>query len=73
MDTVPAVVTDTGQAVLLAFTRALSDFMAFLPKLVGALLVLLIGWLISSLVEKLVARGLRMLRFNQIADRAEID
>ena len=35
--------------------------------------VLLIGWLISSLVEKLVARGLRMVRFNQIADRAEID
>src|SRR5687768_3764934 len=73
MDTVPAMVTDTGQAVLLAFTRALGDFMAFLPKLVGALLVLLIGWLISSLIQKLVTKGLRAVRFNQIADRAEID
>ena len=72
MNPVP-VITDTGDAVLYAFTDALSDFAAFIPKLIGALLILLIGWLISSLVSGLVTRGLRMVRFNQIADRAEID
>ena len=72
MNPVP-VITNTGDAVLYAFTDALSDFAAFIPKLIGALLILLIGWLISSLVGGLVTRGLRMVRFNQIADRAEID
>ena len=72
MNPVP-VITDTGDAVLYAFTDALSDFAAFIPKLLGALLILGIGWLISSLVSGLVTRGLRMIRFNQIADRAEID
>src|SRR5688500_5809762 len=72
MNPVP-VITDTGDAVLYAFTDALSDFAAFIPKLIGALLILLIGWLISSLVSGLVTKGLRMVRFNQIADRAEID
>jgi hypothetical protein len=72
MNPVP-VITDTGDAVLYAFTDALSNFAAFIPKLLGALLILLIGWFISSLVENLLTRGLRMVRFNQIADRAEID
>ncbi len=73
MDTSLAVVNDTGQAVLLAFTRALGDFAAFIPKLIGALLILLIGWLISRVVSALVTKGLRAVRFNQIADKAEID
>src|SRR5687768_14994571 len=72
MNPVP-VITNTGDAVLYAFTDALSDFAAFIPKLFGALLILAIGWLISSLIAGLVTRGLRMVRFNQIADRAEID
>jgi hypothetical protein len=67
------VVLSWGDAVMVSLTRALGDFMAFIPKLIGALLILLIGWLISRLVENLVTRGLRMVRFNQIADRAEID
>src|SRR5215211_1656237 len=73
MNTTMAVVGDTGQAILLAFTRALSDFAAFIPKFLGALVVLLVGWLISRMVSALVTRGLRAVRFNQIADKAEID
>ena len=58
---------------MLSFARAFGDFMAFIPKFLGALVILLVGWLISSIVAGLVTRGLRMVRFNQIADRAEID
>jgi hypothetical protein len=67
------VVMSWGDAVMLSLARALGDFMAFIPKLLGALVILLAGWIIASIVEKIVARGLRMIRFNQIADRAEID
>jgi hypothetical protein len=70
---VPVVVTDWGQAIMLSLTRALSDVMSFIPKLIGALVILLVGWIISRAVEALVTRGLRMVRFNQIADKAEID
>jgi len=66
-------VTDWGQAIMISLTRALGDIMSFVPKLIGALVILLVGWLISRAVEALVTRGLRMVRFNQIADRAEID
>src|SRR5690349_12910568 len=47
--------------------------MSFIPKLLGALLILLVGWLIARLVYGLVVRCLRLVHFNQIADRAEID
>jgi hypothetical protein len=73
MDSSIGVVSDWGQAIMLAVTRALSDFMSFVPKLIGALVILLIGWLISRVVSTLVTKGLRAVRFNQIADRAEID
>jgi hypothetical protein len=64
---------DWGTAVMLSLTRAMSDIVSFIPKLIGALLILLVGWLVARAVEALVAKGLRMIRFNQVADRAEID
>ncbi len=73
MDAATGTVQDWGQAILLALTRALSDLMAFVPRLLGALVLLLVGWLISRALEALVAKGLRAVRFNQIADKAEID
>ena len=67
------VVTDTGTAVMSSLAVAMAMFASFIPKLIGALLILLVGWIIATVVYNLVVRGLRMLRFNQIADRAEID
>lgn len=73
MERTGAVVTGWGDAILFALTGALADFMSFIPKLIGALVILLVGWLISSALAALVTKGLRAIRFNQIADRAEID
>jgi hypothetical protein len=66
------VITDTTTAILTAFSQALSSFFAFIPKLVGAIIVLLIGWLVGRLVGKLVTQGLRAVKFDQVAERAEI-
>ena len=66
-------VTSWGEAIFLALTGALSDVVLFVPKLLGALLILLVGWLIAKAVEALVTRGLRAVRFNEVAQRAEID
>jgi len=73
MNSTVGVVTDWGTAIMVALTRALGDLMAFIPKLIGALVLLLVGWLIARALEALVSRGLRAVHFNQIADRAEID
>jgi Conserved TM helix len=67
------VVTGWADAVVLALSGALNDLVAFLPRLLGALLILLVGWLLAKAVEALVAKGLRAVRFNQVADRAELD
>ena len=73
MDRTVPMVTSWGDAIMGALAVALSDIMSFIPKLIGALVILLVGWLISRAVEAIVVRGLRLIRFNEVADRAEID
>lgn len=41
----------------------------FIPQLIGALIVLVIGWLISVGIGKLIAELLRKLKFNQLFER----
>jgi small-conductance mechanosensitive channel len=66
-------ITDAGDALLLAFSDALRGFFAFLPRLFGAVIVLVIGLFVGRAVGALVTRLLRMVGFDRIADRAEID
>ena len=70
--TIP-VVTSWADALLVALAGALAQFMAFIPRFLGALVILLVGWIIARVVRGLVTRGLRLVRFNEVADRAEID
>ncbi|MDI6592071.1 MAG: hypothetical protein QME61_04065 [Patescibacteria group bacterium] len=44
-------------------------FLTFLPKLVGALIVFLIGWFIAVGIGKLVTEILKKLKFNQIFEK----
>ena len=73
MDRTVPVVNDWGQAIMGALAVALSTFMGFIPALLGALVILLLGWIIARIVEGLVVRGLRLVHFDQAADRVEID
>lgn len=45
----------------------------FLPQLLGAVIILIIGWLIAKLLNFVVVRGLRLVRFNVLAELAGID
>jgi hypothetical protein len=49
-----------------------SGVVAFLPNLVGALAILVVGWLVSRLVEVVTARGLRGLGFDRAAARIRL-
>jgi hypothetical protein len=63
-------ITDWGEAFLTAVSQALSKFFGFLPDLIGALLILWIGWIIASALGKLVAGLLHKVRFNEATDKA---
>jgi hypothetical protein len=53
-------INDWGDAVLLALTNALNTFLAAVPGVIGALLIILIGWVLSGILGGLVARALRL-------------
>lgn len=54
-------------------TAALEDlgrgFVAFIPKLIGALIIFLVGWLVAVAVGKVVAEVLRKLKFNKLFEK----
>jgi len=56
------VLADVGDS----FQQAMDEFFAFLPNLLGAIVILIIGWIVARLVGRLVESGLRSVG----ADRA---
>jgi len=55
-----------------ALTEMLNRVAAFLPNLVGALLVLLIGWLLAWLAQRVTRRVLARLGFDRLSERAGV-
>lgn len=64
-----AVITNWGQAIFTALTNALNLLLEFIPKLVGFLVILLVGWIIATLVSKAVTFLLRKVGFDRIGQR----
>ena len=65
-----AVITDWGAAVMTSLTAALSMFLAAIPRVIGFIVILVIGWLIAGLLAAAVAALLRAVRFNDLAQRS---
>ncbi len=65
-------IRNIGDALRLAFANALSTFFTFIPHLIGAIIVLVIGLFVGRLVGGLVTKALRAVKFDQIAERAEV-
>src|SRR4051812_131422 len=51
---------DIGNSVETGFDR----FFAWVPNLIGALVILLIGWIVAKVVAALVRRGLRAVKLD---------
>lgn len=65
-----AVITDWGTAVMTSLAAALSLFLAAIPRIIGFLVIIIIGWLISSALASAVAALLRAVKFNTLAQRS---
>ena len=67
---VPLPVRDWGEALTTSIAQALSLFLAAIPRIVGFLIILAIGWFLATLIAKGVAALLRSIRFNDMAERS---
>ena len=54
-------------------TAFLEGVGAFLPNILAAILILIIGWLIARVFRGAVRRGLQLIKFPTIAEKAGID
>lgn len=50
----------------------LSKIMGFLPTLLGAIIILIVGWIIAKLIRQLIDKLLQLVRFDMLADKTGI-
>jgi len=60
------------ETLMTSITGALLLLFGAIPKIIGFLLIVLIGWAIASAIAKIVTAVLRSVRFNELAERAGI-
>lgn len=63
-------ITNWSDAMIASLAGAASMFFAAVPRLIGFAIILIVGWIIASLIEKAVAALLRAVRFNILAERS---
>src|SRR5690348_5015131 len=63
-------VTDWSEAVLTSLAAALAMIFAAIPKIIGFVLILAIGWFVAGLIGRLAAMILRKIRTDELAERA---
>lgn len=61
---------DWGTTMMASLTAAFAMFFSAIPKIIGFVIILIVGWLLSALVEKAIAAVLRAIRFNDLATRS---
>ncbi|MCO6430879.1 MAG: hypothetical protein J5J00_08455 [Deltaproteobacteria bacterium] len=61
-----------GEALWASFITGLERLMAFLPQLLGAIILLVIGWVIAGVVARLTVRALRAAGVERAADKSAI-
>lgn len=63
-------ITNWSDAMIASLTGAASMFFAAVPRLIGFIIILIVGWIIASMIQKAVVAVLRAVRFNALAERS---
>jgi Conserved TM helix len=61
---------DWTEAVLASLANAMSLSFAALPKILGFIVIIIVGWLIAAAIAGAIGAILRRVRFNELADRS---
>lgn len=74
MQTQPVVTgfRDTSEAIYYSLTSALMHFINFLPALIGAAIVLIVGWFVSGLLARLIERAMKAIGLENAVERSGI-
>jgi hypothetical protein len=65
-------ITDWGAALYASLAGALALLFSAVPRIIGFVLIILIGWFIAGVIARIVASLLRTVKFNDLAQRAGI-
>ncbi|HVF86017.1 MAG TPA: mechanosensitive ion channel [Pyrinomonadaceae bacterium] len=65
-------VRDTSEAVFYSFTNALNRFVSFLPALIGAAIIIIVGWIVSGLLARLIEKALKAIGFERAVEHSGI-
>src|SRR6185312_6194347 len=63
-------IRNLGDAVLTSLTGALTMLMAAVPRIIGFLVIVAIGWAVASLLARGLAAVLRAMKFEHLSQRA---
>ena len=72
LESVVPSVTNWGDALLVSITGALIALLSFIPALIGALIILIIGWVLSGIIARVVETVLNKVGFEHAAERTGI-
>jgi len=60
------------EIILASYTNLIDGVIFALPRILAGLMMLLLGWLLARLLSKLIARSLKVLRFDKLMDRMQV-
>jgi hypothetical protein len=63
-------ITEWSAALMTSLAAAMALFFSAIPKVLGFVVIVIVGWLIAALIEKGVAAILRAIKFNDLAFRS---
>lgn len=63
-------ITEWGTALMTSLASAMTLLFLAIPKIIGFLAIVIIGWLIASLLARAVGALLRSVKFNELAQRS---
>lgn len=55
---------------MMSLASAMTLFFSAFPKIIGFVIILIVGWVIVALIELAVAAILRVIRFNELVRRS---
>ena len=67
--TVVQTTASIGASIKASFAQAIAATLLWLPRLIAFILILLVGWIVSALLARLVTTVLRAIKFNELMAR----
>lgn len=65
--------TSWGDAIVLAWNTVIDRIIQFLPNFLGAILVLIVGWLVAILLEKLIDQLVRVVGLQSLSEKVKLE